>query len=59
MSHLGPWLDAVMATNLAGYTLGHSTNAKFILYVAIMSSKILETIAKMAPTGCMRRSDKT
>jgi hypothetical protein len=47
----GPWFDAVMATNLAGYTLDHSTNAKFILYVAIMSGKILETIAKMAPTG--------
>lgn len=48
---LGPWFDAVMATNLAGYTLGHSTEIKFTLYVGILSSKILETIAQMAPTG--------
>lgn len=47
----GPWFDVVMATNVAGYKLSHSTNMKFTLYVAIISSKILETIRKMAPTG--------
>ena len=48
---LGPWPDAVMATTMAGYTLDYSTNAEFILYVAIMSAKILETIANVAPMG--------
>jgi hypothetical protein len=46
---LGPWPDAVMATNMAGYKLNYSTNAEFILYVAIMRSKILETIGNIAP----------
>jgi hypothetical protein len=46
----GPWFDAVMATNLAGYNLSHSTNLRFTMYVTIMSRQILETIAKMAPT---------
>lgn len=40
-----------MATTMAGYTLNYSTNAEFILYVAIMSAKILETIANVAPMG--------
>jgi len=48
---LGPWPDAVMATNLAGFKLENSTNIKFILYIVIMSGKIVETIAKMAPAG--------
>jgi hypothetical protein len=48
---LGPWHDAVMATNLAGFKLENSTNTKFILYIVIMSGKIVETIAKMAPAG--------
>jgi hypothetical protein len=40
-----------MATNLAGFKLENSTNIKFILYIVIMSGKIVETIAKMAPAG--------
>ncbi|MGO8944613.1 MAG: hypothetical protein ACLQJ7_13185 [Syntrophobacteraceae bacterium] len=48
----GPWLNVVMATNIAGYALNCSTNAKFILSVAIMSSRVLETIAEMAPAEC-------
>lgn len=50
-SSLGPWPSAVMATNMAGYKLNYSTNAEFILYVAIMGGKILETIANAAPAG--------
>lgn len=46
---LGPWVEVVTATNLAGYKLSQSTNLEFILYVAVMSGKIRETIAKMAP----------
>lgn len=50
-SSAGPWFDAVMATNIAGFGLKHSTNSKFILYVSVMSRKTLESIGKMAPTG--------
>jgi len=48
---LGPWPDAVMAANLAGFKLENSTNPKFILYIVVMSAQIVETIAKMAPAG--------
>lgn len=48
---LGPWPDAVMATNLAGFKLENSTNIKFILYIVIMSGRIVEAIAKMVPAG--------
>jgi hypothetical protein len=48
---LGPWPEAVVASNIAGYDLSHSTNLEFTLYVAIISGKILETIANVAPTG--------
>jgi hypothetical protein len=50
-SSAGPWFDAVMAANIAGFGLKHSTNSKFILYVSVMSRKTLESIGKMAPTG--------
>lgn len=46
---LGPWPNAVMATTTAGYKLHCSTNPEFILYVGLMSSKIVESITKMAP----------
>lgn len=46
---LGPWLSAVMATNLAGYTLSCSGDIKFNLYVAIISGNILKTISKIGP----------
>jgi len=46
---LGPWPGAVVAANLAGFKLEDRTNAKFILYIVVMSGQIVETIAKMAP----------
>jgi len=48
---LGPWPDAVMAATLAGHKLACSTNMEFLLYVGVMSGKILETIGKVAPKG--------
>ena len=53
---LAPWPDAVMAANLAGFKLENSTNINFILYIATMSGKIVETIAKMAPAGQLDKS---
>lgn len=50
---LGPWPGAVVATNHAGYKLNSSANLEFVLYVAITSGKILETITKMA-LKCMK-----
>lgn len=47
----GPWFEAEMAANLAGFEMDFSTNARFAVYVIVTSGKILETIAKMAPTG--------
>ena len=46
-----PWPEAVMAANTAGYKLASSTNLEFVLYVAVMSGMIIETITKMAPNG--------
>ncbi len=53
---LGPWPDVIIAANIAGYTLKCSTNAKFILSVVITSTKVLETIAKMAPAECCTKT---
>jgi tetratricopeptide (TPR) repeat protein len=46
-----PWFDAVMATNLAGYQLSHSTNPEFTLYSAAISINLLKRIDNCAPTG--------
>ncbi len=46
----GPWFDVVMATNLAGYTLSHSSSMEFTMYVAVMSNNLLKTIANCTPT---------
>ncbi len=48
---LGPWSDAIKAANLAGHKLSRSTDPWFNIYVNILSRKLLETIAQMAPTG--------
>ena len=52
----GPWPNVVMATNVTGYSLNCTTNAKFILSVVIVSTKVLETIAKMAPAECCTKT---
>lgn len=46
----GPWFEAEMAAKLAGFEMDFSTNPRFALYVSVISGRILETIAKMAPS---------
>lgn len=46
---LGPWADVELVAIIASFNLSHSTSLEFKLYVEIISSKILQTIAEMAP----------
>lgn len=48
---LGPWPKAVMAAKLAGHLMAHSQNIEFVVWVGIISGKILETIRKVAANG--------
>jgi hypothetical protein len=48
---LGPWPKAVMAAKLAGHLMAPSQNVEFVVWVGIISGKILETIRKVAPNG--------
>ncbi len=46
---VGPWPEAIVAANLAGYHLPLPENIEFVLWVGIMSPKILEYIRNVAP----------